>query len=115
MRPAREEQFLMSRFLEQLQAEPVLGDGGYFLELERRVVGSRPNGIPRAVLDNPEGVLELHKEFARAGAEVLQAMTWGVRPIPQEPELHRQAVRLAREACRPGGYVAGTISFVVHS
>ena len=37
----------MSRFLEQLQAEPVLGDGGYFLELERRVVEAI--GFKRAV------------------------------------------------------------------
>jgi betaine-homocysteine S-methyltransferase len=102
-------------FLEQLKAGPILGDGGYYLELERRVVGSRPEGIPRAVLDHPEGVLELHKEFARAGAEVLQAMTWGVRPIPEEAELHRVAVRLARQASNPGGYVSGTISYVVDS
>jgi betaine-homocysteine S-methyltransferase len=93
----------------------MLGDGGYFLELERRVVGSRPAGIPRAVLDNPDGVLELHKEFAAAGSEVLQAMTWGVRPMPEEAQLHRAAVQLARAASKAGGYVAGTISYVIYS
>ena len=62
----------------------MLGDGGYFLELERRCLGSYKDGIPRAVLNNPDGVLELHREFARAGAEVLQAMAWGVGRIDRK-------------------------------
>ena len=81
-------------FLERLQQGPVLGDGGYFLELERRCLGSYKDGVPRAVLNNPDGVLELHREFARAGAEVLQAMAWGVGKIDREEELHRTAVAL---------------------
>ncbi len=97
-------------FLNRLQQGPVLGDGGYFLELERRCLGSYRNGVPLAVLDHPDGVLELHREFARAGAEVLQAVTWGVGAIDREAELHRTAVELAREAAGPGRYVAGTLS-----
>ena len=97
-------------FLERLRQGPVLGDGGYFLELERRCLGSYKDGVPRAVLNNPDGVLELHREFARAGAEVLQAMAWGVGKIDREEELHRTAVALAREAAGPGRYVAGTLS-----
>ena len=97
-------------FLNRLQQVPVLGDGGYFLELERRCLGSYRGGVPLAVLDHPEGVLELHREFARAGAEVLQAVTWGVGDIDREAELHRTAVELAREAAGPDRYVAGTLS-----
>lgn len=97
-------------FLDRLQQGPVLGDGGYFLELERRCLGSYRDGVPLAVLDHPEGVLELHREFARAGAEVLQAMTWGVAAFEREEELHRTAVNLAREAAGPDRYVAGTLS-----
>jgi len=97
-------------FLNRLQQGPVLGDGGYFLELERRCLGSYRDGVPFAVLDHPDGVLELHREFARAGAEVLQAVTWGVGAIDREEELHRTAVALAREAAGPDRYVAGTLS-----
>ncbi len=97
-------------FLERLRRGPVLGDGGYFLELERRCLGSYKGGVPLAVLDHPDGVLELHREFARAGAEVLQAMTWGVGKIEREAELHHAAVALAREAAGPDRYVAGTLS-----
>ena len=97
-------------FLDRLRRGPVLGDGGYFLELERRCLGSYRGGVPLAVLDHPDGVLELHREFARAGAEVLQAMAWGVGRIDREEELHRTAVALAREAAGPNRYVAGTLS-----
>ncbi len=97
-------------FLERLRQGPVLGDGGYFLELERRCLGSYRDGVPLAVLDHPDGVLELHREFARAGAEVLQAMTWGVGAIERDAELHRAAVALAREAAGSDRYVAGTLS-----
>ncbi len=97
-------------FLKRLEQGPVLGDGGYFLELERRCLGSYRGGVPLAVLDHPEGVLELHREFSRAGADVLQAMAWGVRQFDREAELHRTAVALAREAAGPDRYVAGTLS-----
>jgi betaine-homocysteine S-methyltransferase len=97
-------------FLERLAQGPLVGDGGYYLELERRVTGSYRSGIPAAVLGHPEGVLELHREFVRAGSELLQAMAWGVRPMDGEAELHRVAVRLAREAAGEGRYVAGTLS-----
>jgi betaine-homocysteine S-methyltransferase len=97
-------------FLERLGEGPLIGDGGYYLELERRVIGSYKSAVPMAVLDHPEGVLELHREFARAGSELLQAMAWGVRKIEREEELHRVAVQLAREAAGDDRYVAGTLS-----
>ena len=102
-------------FLERLAQGPLLGDGAYYLELERRVVGSYASHIPMAVLNHPEAVLEMHHEFARAGAELLQAMSWGVRPFGREAELHRVAVELAREAAGPERYVAGTVSQFIYS
>ena len=99
-----------SDFLDRVAEGHLLCDGGYYLEFERRCLGSYASKIPMGVLDYPEGVLELHKEFARAGAEVLQAMVWGVRPMEREEELHTKAVELAREAAGPDRYVAGTLS-----
>ncbi len=104
----------MPKFLERLSEGPLLCDGGYYLEFERRCLGSYATAIPKAVLDYPEGVLELHREFARAGAEVLQAMAWGVRPMDREAELHRVAVELARKAAGLDRFVAGTLSPFVY-
>ena len=101
-----------SGFMERLAEGPMLGDGGYYLELERRCLGSYATGVPMAVLDYPEGLLELHREFAAAGSEILQAMTWGVNPmeLEKEKELHRVAVELAREAAGPDRFVVGTLT-----
>jgi methionine synthase I (cobalamin-dependent) len=101
---------MAARFQERLKQGPILGDGGYVLELERRCLGSYKTHIPMAVLDHPEGLLELSREFAIAGSEVLQAMTWGVKEFDREAELNRTAVRVAREAAGPDRFVAGTLT-----
>ena len=101
---------MASGFMDRLKDGPVLGDGGYYLELERRCLGSFERGVPWAVLDHPEGLLQLHREFALAGAEVLQAMAWGVGKLDRDEELHRTAVELARQAAGPDRFVAGTLS-----
>ena len=103
---------MASNFMERLAEAPLLVDGAYFLELERRGLGSYATEVPMAVLQNPEGLLELHREFVIAGADVLQAFTWGVKPMElgQEKELHRTAVELARKAAGPDRFVVGTLS-----
>ena len=98
--------------MERIALGPVITDGAYFLELERRCLGSYASGVPDAVLRNPEGVLELHREYASAGSEVILAMGWGVQStdVPEEKEHNRTAVKLAREAAGPERLVAGNIS-----
>lgn len=59
--------------LEKLGKNPVLGDGGAIFELERRGYVSAGPFTPQVVLEHPEAVIQLQTDFARAGAEVLQA------------------------------------------
>jgi len=71
------------------------------------------------VLDAPEAVKTLHRDFLRAGSEVMLALTYyghreKLRMIGKEgllEELNRQAVRLAQEVAAEGeALVAGDIS-----
>ena len=62
--------------MERLAEGPVLGDGGYLLELEKRGYVQAGPFTPEVVIDHPEALAELHREFLRAGAEVLQTMTF---------------------------------------
>lgn len=104
--------------LERLAEGPVLGDGGYLLELERRGWVRAGPFTPEVVLLRPEAVRELHVEFREAGSEVLQALTFYASRDKLETvglagrlaELNRAAVRLAREAAGPERLVAGNIS-----
>lgn len=105
--------------LERLKNGVVLGAEGYVFELERRGYIQAGPFVPEVVLDYPEAVLELHREFLRAGAEVMVALTYyadreKLKTVGREndlEQLNRQAVRLARQAASEGdALVAGNIA-----
>jgi betaine-homocysteine S-methyltransferase len=105
--------------LERLRSGPVLGAEGYVFELERRGYIKAGPYVPEVVLDAPDALRELHREYLRAGAEVMVALTYyahrdKLRDVGREGELealNRQAVRLANEVAREGdALVAGNIS-----
>ena len=62
--------------LARLAEGPVLGDGGYLLELEKRGWVQAGPFTPEVCIRHPEAVAELHREFLRAGAEVLTTLTF---------------------------------------
>src|SRR4051795_4162999 len=104
--------------MERLSRGVVLGAEGYLFELERRGYLKSGPYVPEVVLDFPEAVRELHREFLRAGAEVMVAFTYyghreklraGGRGDALEP-LTRDALRLAKEVAAEGdALVAGNI------
>ena len=54
----------------------ILGAEGYVFELERRGYIKAGPYVPEVILDAPEAVIELHREFLRAGADVMVALTY---------------------------------------
>jgi betaine-homocysteine S-methyltransferase len=104
--------------VQRLENGAVLGAEGYVFELERRGYIKAGPYVPEVVLDFPEAVRELHREFLRAGSEVMVALTYyahreKLRHIGREGDLeamNRQAVRIAREVAAEGGaLVAGNV------
>jgi len=114
-----------------MKSAPVLGDGGYLIELERRGYvesGSRRGKVgtgrgsgqftPEVVIEHPEALRELHREFLRAGSQVLQALTFfGTREKlgragygEQTAAINAAAVRLAREVAADRALIAGSVS-----
>lgn len=104
--------------LERLRDGVVLGDGGYVLELEKRGYVIAGPFTPEAVIEHPEAVRELHREFLDAGAEVLQALAFygdkeklaTVGYADRVGDINRAAVRLAREVAGDRALVAGNLS-----
>ena len=105
--------------LERLSDGPVLGDGGYLLELEKRGYVQAGPFTPEVVIDHPEALAELHREFLRAGVDVLQTMTFyasddklaTVGLDGKVDEINRDAVRIARSVAAEGdALVAGNLS-----
>jgi betaine-homocysteine S-methyltransferase len=107
----------MKGLRERLDEGVVLAAEGYLFELERRGYLKSGPYVPEVVLDFPDAVRELHREFLRAGSDVMVAFTYyghreKLRLIGREDDLeplNRQAVRLAKEIAGDDALVAGNI------
>ena len=117
--------------LELISRGPVLGDGGYLLELERRgyvdsgsgrekVGTGRGSGqfTPEVAIAHPEVLRGLHQEFLLAGSQVLQALTFfGTREKlsragygEQTEAINRAAVEIARKVAGDQALVGASVS-----
>ena len=104
--------------LERLEAGPVICAEGYLFELERRGYLQAGGFVPEVVLEHPDVVRQLHVEFARAGSDVVETLTYyghreKLKVIGKEDllePLNRQALALAKEvALEYGALFAGDI------
>ena len=104
--------------LERLAAGPVICAEGYLFELERRGYIQAGAFVPEVVLERPEKVYELHREFVHAGSDVVEAFTYyghreKLRVIGKEEllePLNRNALSIAAEvADESGTLLAGNI------
>ncbi len=88
----------------------VIGAEGYVFELERRGFIKAGPYVPEVVLDAPEAVLGLHREFLAAGADVMVALTYyahreKLRVVGRDGDLeamNRAALRMANEVAAEG-------------
>ncbi len=107
-----------NELLDRLAKGPVLCAEGYLFELERRGYLKAGAYVPEVVLDYPDALRQLHREFLRAGSDVIVAFTYyahrdKLRVIDREKDLeamNRQALRIAKEIAAEGdALVAGDI------
>src|SRR5205814_9975387 len=105
--------------LERLEQGPVICAEGYLFECERRGYLQAGAFVPEVVLEHPEVVTELHREFVHAGSDVVEAFTYyghreKLRIIGKEhllEALNRRALELARDvADESGALLAGDLS-----
>ena len=104
--------------LERLKHGPVLGDGGYLLELEKRGWVRPGPFTPEVAIIYPTALREMHVEMREAGAEVLQALTFyasrdklaTVGLEDRVEDINRSAVRVAKEVAGDQCLVAGNLS-----
>jgi betaine-homocysteine S-methyltransferase len=104
--------------LERLEDGSVICAEGYLFELERRGYLQAGAFVPEVVLEHPELVAELHREFVHAGSDVVEAFTYyahreKLRLIGKEhllEEMNRHALRIASDvASETGALLAGDI------
>ena len=96
----------MGILLERLKDAPVICAEGYLFEFERRGYLQAGTFVPEVVLEHPEAVAQLHREFRRAGSDVMVAFTYyahreKMRLIGKEDliePLQKNALQLAKAA-----------------
>ena len=109
--------------LERLDQGPVICAEGFLFELERRGYCSAGEFVPEVALENPEALRMVHRDFQRAGSDIVQAFTYNghrekMRVIGKEhilEPLNRAALRIAKMVAdsNPAGepdLLAGNIS-----
>ena len=92
--------------IEKLNKGPVICAEGYLFAMERRGYLSAGAFVPEVVLEHPEVVTQLHREFIRAGSDVVQAFTYyghreKLRIIGKEDlleKLQKNALKIAKDA-----------------
>ena len=62
--------------LERLAQGSVVCAEGYLFELERRGYLQAGSFVPEVVLEHPEVVAQVHRDFVRAGSDVVEAFTY---------------------------------------
>ena len=94
--------------IERLNKGPIICAEGYLFAMERRGYLSAGAFVPEVVLEHPEVVTQLHREFIRAGSDVVQAFTYyahreKLRIIGKEDllePLQRNALKIAKDAAK---------------
>ena len=92
--------------IQRLDKGPVLCAEGYLFEMEKRGYLQAGAFVPEVVLEHPEVVTQLHREFIRAGSDVVQAFTYyghreKLRLIGKEEllePLQLNALKIAKDA-----------------
>jgi betaine-homocysteine S-methyltransferase len=104
--------------LERLEQGPVICAEGYLFEFERRGYLQAGAFVPEVVLEHPELVEQLHREFVHAGSDVVEAFTYyahreKLRLIGKEDlleRMNREALRIAGDvASDTGALLAGDV------
>jgi betaine-homocysteine S-methyltransferase len=104
--------------IDRLNSGVVICAEGYLFELERRGYLQAGAFVPEVVLEHPDLVLQLHREFVHAGSDVVEAFTYyghreKLRLIGREKDLepmNRQALKLAAKVAREAdALLAGNI------
>ncbi len=112
--------------LERIAEGPVICAEGYLFELERRGYLSAGAYVPEVVLEHPEVVAQLHRDFVHAGSDVVEAFTYyahreKLRQLGKEElleQMNRAALQIAKEVAREtstllAGNICNTNAYIV--
>lgn len=107
---------MKKKFLDAIKESPLIFDGAMGTMMYESGVFIN-TCYEHLCLSNPDLVLDIHRKYAAAGAEVIETNTYGANRHllkghglgEQVKEINLAAAKLAREAAGDEGYVAGSV------
>ena len=110
--------------LERLKNDSVICAEGFLFEAERRGYLASGEFVPELALENPDALMNIHKDFQHAGSDIVEAFTYNghrekMRVIGKEEllePLNRAALKIAKAVANDPGegkeknLLAGNIS-----
>lgn len=106
----------MSKFLALIERKPVICDGAVGTELHSRI-GKMDQCLDSINLTQPDLIHQIHRDYADAGAQILETNTFGANRIRLAAyglagsvrEINLSGVRIARKEAKNGMVVAGSM------
>ncbi len=106
----------MYQIMEAFQQQVLVADGamGTMLQSQGLPAGGSPEVL---MLEDPQRILDIQISYAKAGAQIIETNTFGANRLKltefhcqdKVREINTLAVKLAREAAGPQGFVAGLV------
>jgi len=96
---------MKENLITRLNKGPVICAEGYLFEMERRGYLSAGPFVPEVVLEHPDALIQLHKEYVRAGSDIVQPFTYyahreKLRIIGKEnllEKMQKNALKIAKD------------------
>jgi len=94
-----------NKLKERLDKGPLICAEGFLFEIERRGYMKSGEFVPMVSLENPEALINLHRDFQHAGSDIVQAFTYNghrekMKVIGKEEllePLNREALKIAKK------------------
>jgi len=96
---------MKENLITRLNKGPVICAEGYLFEMERRGYLSAGPFVPEVVLEHPDALIQLHKEYVRSGSDIVQPFTYyghreKLRIIGKEDlleKMQKNALKIAKD------------------
>ena len=96
---------MKENLITRLNKEPIICAEGYLFEMERRGYLSAGPFVPEVVLEHPDALIQLHKEYVRSGSDIVQPFTYyghreKLRIIGKEDlleKMQKNALKIAKD------------------
>ncbi|MFP4017353.1 MAG: homocysteine S-methyltransferase family protein, partial [Halanaerobiales bacterium] len=106
----------MDKFIDKIKSSILIADGAMGTMVQQK--HKKSTKVPELImLEDPDVILEIHQEYIKAGANVIESNTFGANRLKlntsgladKTEEINKRAVEIAKKAASERAYVLGSV------